>query len=421
MTVERVEEGSPSVPYEPSSEYLERYADLLINYALGGGAGIARHDVVQVIAPESAKPLYAELCRAIWRAGGQVLADFRPDDDARFNLRRDFYELASPDQLAFFPGPYYRGMIDQIDHYVYVACEADPHALRDVDPSKLLAHQRSFGPLVEWQTAKESAGRLTWTIGLYGTPAMAAEAGLSIEDYWQEIIRACFLDQPDPKVRWKEVGAELEHFTQALDAVPIDRLHVEGPDVDLWLTLGEKRRWIGGGGRNIPSFEVFTSPDWRGTEGWIRFSEPLYTFGSLITGIELAFQDGLVTRAKAAENDALLLEMLSTENANRVGEFSLTDARLSPITHFMAETLFDENTGGPFGNTHIAVGKSIQQCYDGDPEDLSSADWERLGFNESVVHTDIVSTTDREVTAVMRDGSRRTIYAGGRFTLDIER
>jgi aminopeptidase len=110
--------------------------------------------------------------------------------------------------------------------------------------------------------------------------------------------------------------------------------------------------------------------------------------------------------------------MLATENANRVGEFSLTDSRLSPITRFMADTLFDENVGGPFGNTHLAVGKAIQNCYDGDPAALTAEDWEQLGFNESVVHTDIVSTTDREVTALLRDGTTRTIYASGKFELD---
>jgi aminopeptidase len=403
--------------YEVPPVYLERYADLLVNFALGGGAGIRPGDVVSVIAPESAKPFYAELCRAVWRAGGHALGDYRPDEDERFSLARDFYAVANDEQLAFFAEIYYRGVIDQIDHFIYVRCDADPHALGDVDPAKLLAHQRSFGPLGRWEAAKETAGKLTWTIGLYGTEAMAAEAGLSIEDYWREIIRACFLDQPDPKARWHEVNDTVHRYTQALDALPIERLHMQGDDVDLWLTLGERRRWIGGGGRNIPSFEIFTSPDWRGTQGWIRFSEPLYIYGSLITGIELAFHDGVVTRATAAQNEALLHEMLATERADRVGEFSLTDARLSPISRFMAETLFDENMGGPYGNTHIAVGKAIHQCYDGHGDELSTADWERLGFNESVIHTDIVSTTDREVTAVMRDGSRRTIYAGGHFEL----
>jgi len=84
----------------------------------------------------------------------------------------------------------------------------------------------------------------------------------------------------------------------------------------------------------------------------------------------------------------------------------------------MANTLFDENVGGPHGNTHLAIGKSIQDCYDGDPAPLSAQDWDRLGFNDSVVHTDIVSTTDREVTAVLGDGSSRTIYAGGQFQLE---
>ncbi|MGA9859568.1 MAG: aminopeptidase [Solirubrobacteraceae bacterium] len=405
--------------YEVPHHYIERYADLLVNFALGGGAGIAAGDVVRVVAPESAKPLYAELCRAVWRAGGHALGDYLPDDDAQGNLSRDFYEIAGAEQHAFFPAAYSRGLMDEIDHVIFVRCLADPRALADVDPAKLLVHQRSRQPMTEWMTAKENAGRFTWTVGLYGTEAMAAEAGLSIEAYWEEIIRACFLDTPDPKASWRGVVKQLQTYTDALDALPIDRLHLRGRDADLWITLGERRRWIGGGGRNIPSFEIFTSPDWRGTEGWIRFSEPLYEYGSLITGIELAFHDGSLTRATAAENEKLLLEMLATENADRVGEFSLTDSRLSPISHFMADTLFDENTGGPFGNTHIAVGKALAQCYAGDPEALSPSDWERLGFNESVVHTDIVSTTDREVTAVLRDGSRRTIYAGGRFELGV--
>jgi aminopeptidase len=418
MTTGRAEaRGNDS--YVVPSSYLERYADLLVNFALGGGAGIERGEVVQVIAPESAKPLYAELCRAVWRAGGNLIPDYRPDDDARVNLTRDFYEIGGSDQHAFFAEHYFRGLVDQIDHFIYVFCEADPRALTGVDPVKLLTHQRSFAPMIRWETAKESAGELTWTIALYGTEAMAAEAGLSVEEYWEQVVSACFLDDPDPRSKWREIEQQLQVYARALDALPIDRIHIQGQDADLWLTLGEKRRWRAGGGRNIPSFEIFTTPDWRGTEGWIRFSEPLYVSQTLITGVELRFQEGLVTAASAAENEPLLLEMLATENANRVGEFSLTDSRLSRITHFMANTLFDENMGGPFGNTHIAVGKGIQFCYDGDPRELSSDDWDRLGFNESVVHTDIVSTTDREVMAVLRDGTERTIYADGQFQLDV--
>ena len=404
--------------YEVPQQYIERYADLLVNFALGGGEGIAAGDVVRITATESAKPLYAELCRAVWRAGGLTIADFRPDDDATANLSRDFYDIASPEQISFFMESYWRGLIDQTDHFVFIEAEADPYALAEVDPAKLIARSSAMRPLVRWRDAKENAGDFTWTIALYGTEAMAAEAKLSLEQYWEQIAAACFLDDDDPSAAWRTVETRIQTTVDALDALPIDRLHVVGADVDLWIALGEQRRWVGGGGRNIPSFEIFTAPDWRGTEGRIRFSEPLYVHGNLITGVELTFENGLVTRATAQENEALLTQMLSAENADRVGEFSLTDGRLSRITRFMATTLYDENVGGPFGNTHVAVGKAIQACYAGDPGGVSPEEWDRLGFNESAIHTDIVSTTDREVTAIMRDGSERTIYAGGQFQLD---
>jgi aminopeptidase len=84
----------------------------------------------------------------------------------------------------------------------------------------------------------------------------------------------------------------------------------------------------------------------------------------------------------------------------------------------MAETLYDENVGGPFGNTHLALGDAYKDTYAGNPAELSNEDWERLGFNHSAIHTDIVSTSDRTVTATLSDGSERLIYADGQFQLD---
>ena len=50
------------VTYTPPARILERYADVLVNFALGGGAGIKSGDVVRVAAHEVAKPLYASCC-----------------------------------------------------------------------------------------------------------------------------------------------------------------------------------------------------------------------------------------------------------------------------------------------------------------------------------------------------------------------
>jgi aminopeptidase len=403
------------MPYDPPNTQLERYATLLVDYALGGGSGIARGDVVLVNAPDRAKPLYVELCKAVWRSGGHVLNGYSPADDGDTPLSRAFYELADDHQLDFFADAYWRGVVDQMDHSLHILADTNPHALQNVDPSRIMRNRRAMRPLQEWRVAKENAGAYTWTIALYGTEATAAEAGMSIEEYWEQIVAGCFLDAADPVARWRDVNAQIHAHCARLNALPIERLHVEGEDADLWLSLGEKRRWLGGGGRNVPSFEVFTSPDWRGTEGWIRFSEPLYIYGSLIRGVELEFREGRVVASRAQENPGLLAEMLATEGADRVGEFSLTDARLSRITRFMASTLYDENTGGPFGNTHLALGMALKPTYDGDPGAVSDEEWERLGFNDSVVHTDIVSTTDRTVTAVLADGSQPVIYRAGQF------
>jgi aminopeptidase len=124
-----------------------------------------------------------------------------------------------------------------------------------------------------------------------------------------------------------------------------------------------------------------------------------------------------VVAATATKNEDVITKMIATENADKVGEFSLTDSRHSRITKFMANTLFDENTGGPFGNTHIALGASYHDCYDGDMGNVSKEEWARLGFNDSSVHTDMFSTTDRTVTATLTDGSTKVIYRDGQFQL----
>jgi aminopeptidase len=406
------------VPYAPPPEILERYAAVLVDYALGGGEGVQPGQVVRVTAPESARPLYLELCRAVWRAGANVIGGYYPDDEQGVSGSKAFFELASEQQLDHFPGHYLRGLVDEMDHQVSVIAEADPHALETVDPARIMRRGVALRELMDWRGEKENEGRFTWTLALYGTEAMAAEAEMGLEQYWEQIVNACFLDEQDPIARWREVGATIERYRERLDALEIERVHVEGEDADLWVTLGEKRRWLGGRGRNIPSFELFTSPDWRGTEGWIRFNQPLYRYGNLVKGISLRFEDGRVVELAAEQNEAVLREMIATEGADKVGEFSLTDRRLSRISRFMAHTLYDENVGGPFGNTHVALGRSYQDAYDGDPADVSQEEWTRLGFNNSSVHTDIVSTSDRVVTAELRGGGEKIIYRDGEFQLD---
>jgi aminopeptidase len=407
----------PTNIFQPPSRIIEKYADVIVNFALGGGKGIKKNDVVIVQASESAKPLYAALLKAIWKAGGHVIPRYSPDNEPWFKFDRAFFELAEKHQLDFFPEKFMKGLVDDADHAIFILSETDMHSLQGIEPEKMMRRGVANKPYMEWRHKKETEGKFTWTIALYGTPAMAKEARLSLEAYWNEIIKACFLDAQHPIDEWKEIFKMLEGSKRKLNALPIKKMHVEGPDADLWITLGEKRQWMGGSGRNIPSFELFTTPDWRGTEGWIRFNQPLYRYGTLIESVELHFKKGKVVKSSAKKNENVLKSMIASSNADKVGEFSLTDRRFSRISKFMAETLYDENVGGKDGNTHIALGSGFHECYNGNAVRLSKKQWENLGFNDSSVHTDIVSTAPRTVTAVLKDGSEKVIYQDGQFIL----
>lgn len=407
--------------YAPSQKVLENYAKVLVNFALGSGKGIKKGDTVYLTVNEYAKPLYVEIYKAIIKSGGNIIQNYLPDDKETYdkqnsNVSRLFYQYAKEDQINYFPSKFLKGLIEEIDHSIYIISDTNKHLLKGVSPKKIMARGKAFKPYMTWRNEKENKGLFSWTLALYGTPAMAKESKMSLKDYWGEIIKACFLDKKNPIAEWRKVFKMIEKAQNKLNSMPIEKLHVFGPDADLWVKLGEKKKWMGGSGSNIPSFEIFTSPDWRGTNGWIRFSEPLYRYGNLITGIELWFKDGRVVKSKATQNEKVLKEMIATENADRIGEYSLTDKRFSRITKFMAETLFDENVGGKYGNTHLALGNAYHDCFDGDPSQMNEEDWEELGFNSSSVHTDIVSTTPRTVTAHMEDGSTEVIYKDGQFT-----
>jgi len=399
----------------PSQKILEKYAGLLVNFALRNGKGMRKGKVVYIACYQSAKPLFIELQKAVLKAGGHYISKYMPDDDRKFSPSKDFFELANEAQLKFFPRKYLKGLIDQIDHSIFIISGKNKTALKDIDPKRIIINRQAIKPYFDWRDKKERIGKFSWTGALYGTKEMAQAANLSLREFWNQIIKACFLDEENPIKKWKAVTKKIKEYREKLNKLPIEKLQIEGKDVNLSIKLGRKRQWRSGAGNNIPSFEIFTSPDWRGTEGWIRFNQPLYHYGNLIKGIELEFKKGRVVRSKARQNEKFLKEITKVPGGNQVGEFSLTDSGFSKITKFMAETLYDENVGGKYGNTHIALGMSFKDCYLGDPAKVTKKQWQDLGFNDSAIHLDIISTADRTVTAYLTDGSKREIYRKGKF------
>jgi aminopeptidase len=396
--------------YIPPQSILARYADLLVQCALNGGEGVKKGEVVQVMIPDCAKPLYKELMRSILDAGAMPKMHFLPTETDAL-----FFDHAKDEQLKFFPAAYKRAEADLIDHQISIIADTNPQELKEVDPVRLFTAMDAKKEYREWLNEKERLGKFSWTLALYGTEAMAKEAGMTLEEYWQQIILACYLDHDDPVSEWRKIQTEQDRVKKALNDLAIERVHVQAEDIDLWVRIGEKRQWLGGSMRNIPSFEIFVSPDWRGTNGTIHFNQPLYRYGNILRDVSLTFKDGILTTAKAGEGQAVLNAMIVRENADKIGEFSLTDSRVSRITKFMANTLFDENIGGQFGNTHVALGRAYKDSLAGDQAALSPDEWGALGFNESPEHTDIISTTDRTVTAIGFDEKETVIFKDGKF------
>lgn len=398
--------------FSPDQKTLDHYADVLVNFALNSGRGIKKGDVVFLQVPESAKPLLISLYRQVLRSGGHPIIQYLPD-----SMEKIYFEEASEDQLQFFPTAYLRGKAQVADHVLTIIAETDKHELEGIDPKRIMTRRLTSKPYRRWLDRKEQQDKFTWTLGLYPTLAMSDEANLSLDDCWQQVIQACYLDQVNPVEKWQQVFDQINQIKNNLNRLPIAKLHLVAKDTDLFIGLGLSRQWVGGSGRNIPSFEIFTSPDWRQTDGHIFFDLPLYRDGQVIRDIYLEFHQGRVVSARAKAGQTYLQELIKVTNSDKIGEYSLTDIRFSKISKFMAETLYDENYGGDYGNTHLALGSSYHETCLLDIKKMKPADFKKLGFNDSVVHTDIIATTNRTVTAIMTDGSEKIIYQNGQFQL----
>lgn len=402
-------------PYTPPQEILEKYADVLVNFALGGGKGIKKNEVVLLEVPECAKSILLPLQKAVLKAGAHYITHFIPD-----KISRQFYELAEDHQLEFFPDKLIKGRVEQIDHLLGIIAEADKKELEGIDPKKIMRRSKAFRPYKDWREEKENKGEFSWVLAMYGTPEMAMEAKMSEKKYWEQIIKACYLEEKSPIEKWKQTFSEIDRIKNKLDELKIQKIHVKSENIDLEIGLDKNRKWLGGDGRNIPSFEIFISPDWRKTNGKISFDQPLYRYDNLISGISLEFKEGIVTKFSAKENENFLKEMIeSDEGSNKIGEFSLTDSRFSKINKFMAETLFDENFGGKYGNMHIAIGSAYKDSYPNIEEipKIKKEQWEEMGYNESIVHSDIVNAEKKSVYAFLESGKKVLIYKNGKFLI----
>lgn len=396
-----------------TSTHLERYADVLLwGLKTARAERFRKGDVILVRFDLAALSLAEVLYERLVGEGFNVIQRSSLTE----KMEQAFYRLSDANQLVF-KAPGDAELVSALNGNISLRAPDSITHLSSIDPSKIGKAVVARKYLSDILDEREGKGRFGWTLCVCPTEELARHAGMSLEEYTDQIVKACFLGRKDPVSHWKEIYKDAQSIKKWLNSMKVKFYHIESKDIDLEVFPGEFRKWIGISGHNIPSFELFLSPDWRGTSGIYYADQPSYRSGNYTRGIRLEFRNGSAVNVEAEEGAEFVRKQLGMdEGANKIGEFSLTDKRFSKIDRFMANTLFDENFGGKNGNCHIALGASYSDTYDGNQAELTKEKKARLGFNDSALHWDLVNTQEKKVTAFLENGEKKTIYEKGMFT-----
>jgi aminopeptidase len=392
---------------------LERYADLIVST----GANVQPGQVLTIEALPEARPLVAALARAGYGRGAKYVEVqyFEPE------LKRIRAELASAASLEWVPpwlGKRIEGLGELNSARVVLVPLVPPGLLDGVDPARA---GRDRLPTLK-ETFKTIDDRsIAWTLSPFPTQSWAelvfpdAAPADALERLWQDIVHVCRLDEPDPARAWRGRIEQIWQVASKLDTLALDALHFAGPGTDLTVGLLPSSRFAKEGGAshtrtgiqhipNIPTEEVYTTPDPERTHGHVTATKPLDVAGSLVTGLRIRFEHGRAVQIDADTNaETLRSRCAADDGASRLGEVALVDgeSRIGRLGRTFFTTLLDENAA-----SHLALGDGYSSPI-GDPADLPRV-------NASAVHIDFMIGSDEiEVTGTTKTGETVPVMRGG--------
>jgi len=392
---------------------LDRYADLIVSV----GANVQAGQVLTIEALPEAQPLVAALARAAYGRGARFVEAQYFDPE----LKRIRAELAPDDSLEWVPpwlGRRIAGLGDLDAARVVLVPLVPPGLLDGLDPARA---GRDRLPTLD-ETFKTIDDRsIAWTLSPFPTRSWAqvvypgVQPDEALERLWQDVVHVCRLDEPDPARAWNERIDQIWQIATRLDALDLDALQFEGPGTDLTVGLLPSSRFAKEGGAshtrtgvrhvpNIPTEEVYTTPDPERTSGFVTATKPLDVAGSLVTGLRIRFEGGRAVEIDAESNaEALRARCAVDDGASRLGEVALVDgeSRIGKLGRTFFTTLLDENAA-----SHLALGEAYATPI-GEPSDLPR-------INASAVHVDFMIGSDKvEVTGTTKSGETVPLLRGG--------
>jgi aminopeptidase len=197
-----------------------------------------------------------------------------------------------------------------------------------------------------------------------------------------------------------------------LDRMGLDALRFEGPGTNLTVGLLPTSRWhcaristVDGivHAPNIPTEEVFTTPDPERVDGYVRSTKPLFVSGAMVTGLTVRFERGQAVEFEADQGaDTLRALARRDAGAARLGEVALVDSesRIGNLETVFFDTLLDENAA-----SHIALGEGL---------DFTVGEEDQPRINRSELHIDfMIGSAEVAVTGVQPGGGEVPVLRGG--------
>ena len=362
---------------------LERLAKLLVNYSTEVQPG----EWVGILGDVMALPALREVYKAVLEAGG--LPTLMVNDE---QMHRTLLRDGSDSQIEWLD-PMHSLYYEQADVYIRVGATENTRAMTGISAKRVQQERAAKRTWLDTRLGRAAEGKMKWVGTLYPTQAYAQEANMSLDEYEAFVYGATFCDRDDPVAEWRKISEMQQKKVDWLNGK--QHVKLQGPHVDLELSIAGRTFINSDGHKNMPSGEIFTGPVEDSVNGWIRFDFPSIVGGRSVKGIELQFEQGKVVQASAEDNDDLLQAQLDTDSGSRyLGEFAI--GTNFGIQQFTGSILFDEKIGG---TVHVAIGK-------GYPETGSK--------NDSAVHWDMICDMRRDSTIHVDD---ELFYQNGEFVV----
>ena len=397
---------------------IEEWEDKLADLAVFG-ANVQPGQLVAVTSFIGKEEVTRKIARRAYERGAKYV------DVLYFDqwVKRERVALAAEDTLDYVP-PWMRQRLlylsDEHAARILLSGPHAPRALEGLDPARagrdLLPYLPETGEVVNRMTTSWNilpAPTRSWAELVY--PELDPEA--AYEKLWEDVAHICRLETDDPSAAWIERSNELKANAQRLTNRRFDALRLHGPGTDLTIGLFPSAHWAAGDletidGRrhspNIPTEEVFGTPDPDRVDGHVSATMPLELSGTIVRGIRVEFDDGRAVKIDAESGAEALRSVAARDvGASRLGEIALVDreGRIGPLGRVFYDTLIDENAA-----SHIALGDG----YDHPVEDPA----ERARINKSTTHVDfMIGSEALSVDGITHDGAHVAVLRGGAWRI----